>query len=142
MVQLTKWQDWNLNKTTSSDFVGSQIKVKQIMCILYLYTEEQVTDILLLLLICTLSLWSLQVCFMFMVFNATFNNIFKRNWQFFSYIVVVSFIGGENQSTQRRPQTCCISLTNFYHILLYRVHLATNGVWTHNFSSDRHWFHG
>jgi hypothetical protein len=28
------------------------------------------------------------------------------------YIVVVSFIGGGNQSTQRKPLTCCNSLTN------------------------------
>ena len=38
----------------------------------------------------------------FMVLNATFNNI--------SFIVVVSFSGGENR---RKPLTCRKSLTNF-----------------------------
>jgi hypothetical protein len=48
-----------------------------------------------------ISMW-----FRFMVFIATFNNI--------SIIfVVVSFIGGRNQSSWRKPPTCRKSLTNF-----------------------------
>jgi len=31
----------------------------------------------------------------------------------FSYIVAVSFIGGGNRSTRRKPLTCRKSLTNF-----------------------------
>jgi len=42
-----------------------------------------------------------------MVFNATFNNIAA------TYIVAVSFIGGGNRSTQRKPPTCCKPQTNF-----------------------------
>ena len=32
--------------------------------------------------------------------------------QYFSYIIAVSFIGGENQSTEKKPLTCCKTLTN------------------------------
>ena len=49
----------------------------------------------------------------------------------FSYIMVVSFIGGGNK---RKPPTCHKSLTNFYHVMLYWVR-------TNNFSGDRHWLH-
>ena len=33
--------------------------------------------------------------------------------EYFSYIVAVSFIGGGNRSTRRKPQSCRSSLTNF-----------------------------
>jgi hypothetical protein len=33
--------------------------------------------------------------------------------QYFSYIVAISFIGGGNWSTEKKPQTCRKSLTNF-----------------------------
>jgi len=37
----------------------------------------------------------------------------ERERQYFSYIVAISFIGGGNRSTQRKPQTWRKSLTNF-----------------------------
>ena len=41
--------------------------------------------------------------------------------QYFSYIVAVSFIGGGNQ----RKTTDLLQVKDkFYHIMLYRVHLA------------------
>ena len=49
--------------------------------------------------------------------------------QYFSYIVAASFIGGENRT---KLPTYRKSVTNFYHIKVYRVHLAwTRFVPTH-----------
>ena len=50
---------------------------------------------------------SLLIRFRFMVFNATFYNISVISW------MQVSFIGGGNQSAQRKSPTCRKSLTNF-----------------------------
>ena len=44
--------------------------------------------------------------FVFIVFNATLK-------QYFSYIVMVSFIGGGKRSARRKPLTHHKSLTNF-----------------------------
>ena len=43
--------------------------------------------------------------------------------QYFSYIVAVSFIGGGNHNTQRKPPTCRMSLTNYQKIRNYFVFL-------------------
>ena len=56
--------------------------------------------------------------------------------QYFSYIVAVSFIGGWNRSTRRKPLTCRKS-DELYHIKLY----CLSGIRTHNVSGDRYWLH-
>ena len=39
--------------------------------------------------------------------------VYRHFHQYFSYILVVIYIGGGNQTTRRKPPTCRKSLTNF-----------------------------
>jgi hypothetical protein len=57
--------------------------------------------------------------------------------------VADSFIGGGNQSTRRKPQTCCKSLTNLITLSMKFTKIRIQRIYRNSvrFKVDRFWFH-
>ena len=81
------------------------------------------------LIISYCSLRVLQIVLMFMMFNATFNNISIISWQ-----SVLSVEWWWEPEFSEKPTDLPQVTDKLYHIILYQVHLAMSRIQTHNVS--------
>ena len=64
----------------------------------------------------------------FMLFNTTFNNISVISWRSVLLVEETAVPGEKHRTVASHCQTLS------HNVMLYREHLAMNGVWTHNLS--------